>query len=89
MNYSPSVALNRIYALYKVKGYEAALPEAEKLKWEDNHFYHLLLGELYQNTDKKKAQLYFQKACELAKTETEKKTLQLKMEKLNFSERTS
>jgi RNA polymerase sigma-70 factor (ECF subfamily) len=89
VNYSPSVALNRIYALYKVKGYEAALPEAEKLKWEDSHFYYLLLGELYQNTDKKKAQSHFQKAFGLAKTETEKKTLQLKMEKLNISAKTS
>ncbi len=89
VNYSPSVTLNRIYALYKAKGYEAALPEAEKLKWEDSHFYYLLLGELYQNTDKKKAQSHFQKAFGLAKTETEKKTLQLKMEKLNLSAKTS
>ncbi len=47
INYSPSVALNRIFALYKVKGSQAALDEAEKLRLENNHFYFLLLGELY------------------------------------------
>src|SRR6202012_3890311 len=44
INYSPSVALNRAFALYKVDGPEAALEAAEKLKLEDDHFYFLLLG---------------------------------------------
>lgn len=76
INYSPSVALNRTFALYKANGKEAALPEAEKLKLETNHFYFLLLAELYKDIDTKKAKLHFQKALELAKTQTEKQGIQ-------------
>ena len=38
INYSPGVALNRVYAVYKVYGQEAALQEMEKLNMEDSHF---------------------------------------------------
>jgi RNA polymerase sigma-70 factor (ECF subfamily) len=76
INYSPSVALNRTFALYKANGQEAALPEAQKLKLENNHFYFLLLGELYKNMDNKKAKLNFQMAYSLAKTQTEKQGIQ-------------
>jgi RNA polymerase sigma-70 factor (ECF subfamily) len=79
VNYSPSVVLNRIYALYKVKGTRAALQEAKDLNWEGNHFYYLLLAELYKGQDKKKAAINYQKAYELAKTEAERKTLKRKM----------
>jgi RNA polymerase sigma-70 factor (ECF subfamily) len=72
VNYSPSVALNRIFALYKVKEPQAALVEAEKLKLENNHFYFILLGELCKNLDNEKAKFNFQKANALAKTETER-----------------
>jgi RNA polymerase sigma-70 factor (ECF subfamily) len=72
VNYSPSVALNRIFALYKVKGPQTALVEVEKLKLENNHFYFLLIGELYKNIDKERAKLNFQKARALAKTQTAK-----------------
>ena len=82
VNYSPSVALNRIFALYKAHGWQAALAEAEKLKFEDNHFYFLLLGELYKNTDNNMAILNFQKAHALAKTQTEKLGIQLKIDGL-------
>jgi RNA polymerase sigma-70 factor (ECF subfamily) len=82
VNYSPSVALNRIFALYKVKGPQTALVEVEKLKLENNHFYFLLIGELYKNIDKEKAKLNFQKAQALAKTQTEKEDLQRKFDKL-------
>jgi predicted RNA polymerase sigma factor len=81
--YSPSVALNRIFALYKVKGSQAALVEAEELKLENSHFYYLLLGELYKNIDKKKAKENFDKAYQLAKTEPEKEDLKKKINKLN------
>jgi RNA polymerase sigma-70 factor (ECF subfamily) len=82
INYSPSVALNRTYALYKVKGQQAALVEAEKLNLENNHFYHVLLGELYKNMDKKKARSNFQMAYSLAKTQTEKQDIQKKIDGL-------
>lgn len=83
VNYSPSVALNRTFALYKANGWQAALPEAEKLKLDNNHFYFILLGELYKNTDKSKAKSNFQKAYDLAKTQTEKQSIREKMEELN------
>ena len=83
VNYSPSVALNRTFALYKVKGQQAALVEAEKLKLENNHFYFILLGELYKNIDNRKAKFNFQKAYALAKTQTEKQDIQEKIDGLN------
>ena len=82
INYSPSVALNRIFALYKVKGSQEALIEAEKLKLENNHFYFLLLGELYKSLDPEKARSNFQKAYALARTQLEKQGILEKMDQL-------
>jgi RNA polymerase sigma-70 factor (ECF subfamily) len=82
VNYSPSVALNRLFALYKAKGPQAALPGAEKLNLEDNHFYFVLLGELYRNIDSATARSHFQKAESLAKTQTEKQDIQKKIDAL-------
>lgn len=82
INYSPSVALNRTFALYKANGQAAALIEAEKLKLENNHFYFILLGELYKNIDNKKARLNFQKAWQLAKTDTEKQGIQAQIDSI-------
>lgn len=83
VNYSPSVALNRTFALYKADGQKVALAEAEKLKLENNHFYHLLLGELYKNIDNKKALSNLQKAYALAKTQPEKQGIKEKMDQLS------
>jgi len=82
-NYSPGVALNRTYALYKANGQEAALAEAKKLQLENNHFYFILLGELYKNIDNNKAKLNFEKAYTLARTQTEKEEIREKIEGLN------
>ena len=76
INYSPGVALNRTFALYKANGREEALVEAEKLKLENNHFYFLLLGELYRETDPVKATSHFMKAHSLAKTDTERQGIE-------------
>ena len=84
VNYSPGVVLNRIYALYKVKGAQAALQEATSLNWDGNHFYFLLLAELYKGQDNKKAAFNYRKAYELAKTEAEKKTLKRKVKGYEF-----
>ncbi len=84
INYSPAVALNRIYALYKVHGPQLALLEAELLKLENNHFYFLILGELYSNIDKELAKSHFQHACSLAKTQTEKSEIQKKIGELDL-----
>ncbi|WP_042479240.1 RNA polymerase sigma factor [Solitalea canadensis] len=82
INYSPSVALNRLFALYKVKGAEVALLETEKLKLENNHFYFIFLAELYKNIDHQQAKLHLQKAFSLAKTQAEKQGIQAKMDGL-------
>src|SRR6187455_1813664 len=67
IEYSPVAALNRTYALSKVKGKQEAICEAEKLDLPDNHFYFTLLGELYTDIDNKKAKEHFQKALGLQK----------------------
>jgi len=82
INYSPGVALNRVYALYKARGKEMALAEAEKLYLPNNHFYFTLLGELYQGIDDEKARANFEKAFSLAKTESEKQLIKLKIKNL-------
>lgn len=80
--YTPAAALNRIYALAKVKGEKPAIREAENLRFEDNHFYFVLLGELYAKEDPLKAAALFQKALALAKTEIEKEGIQKKIARL-------
>ncbi|HVX50793.1 MAG TPA: DUF6596 domain-containing protein, partial [Chitinophagaceae bacterium] len=82
INYSPSVVLNRLFALYKVHGYSIALQEAEKLQLPNNHFYYILLGELYKHLDKNTALQYLQQAQLLAKTGTEKQGIQQKIDEL-------
>jgi RNA polymerase sigma factor (sigma-70 family) len=82
INYSPSVALNRAFALYKVHGAPAALKEAEQLRLENSHFYFILLGELYKAIDVNKAKSNFERAWSLAKTETEKQNIQQKINNL-------
>ena len=83
VNYSPGVALNRTYALYKANGQKAALARVKKLQLENNHFYFILLGELYKNIDNNNAKLNFQRAYALARTQTEKQEIREKIEGLN------
>lgn len=82
INYSPVVALNRAFAVYKAKGRLAGIKEAEHLRLENNHFYFLLLGELYTPIDKPKAKLNFERAQALAKTQVEKQGIQHKIDSL-------
>jgi RNA polymerase sigma-70 factor (ECF subfamily) len=58
LEYSPVAALNRTYALAKVKGKTYAITEAESLQLTDNLFYHSLLSFLYKGLDDKKALHY-------------------------------
>jgi RNA polymerase sigma factor (sigma-70 family) len=80
IEYSPIAALNRTYALSKANGKAEAIIEAEKLKLTNNHFYFTLLGELYKDIDNIKAKENFEKAFLIAKTQTDKQTIQKKME---------
>ncbi len=75
LEYSPVAALNRTFALSKVKGKQAAILEAEKLQLVNNHYYFTLLGELYNDLVNQKAIENFQKALALAKTQTDKQTI--------------
>jgi len=83
INYSPGAALNRIYALYKVAGAEAAIPAAEQLALTNTHFYFVLLGELYQHVDKAKAKQHLLQAQTMAKTKSEKDIIQQKIAALD------
>ncbi|MGZ3945028.1 MAG: RNA polymerase sigma factor [Mucilaginibacter sp.] len=82
IEYSPIAALNRTYALSKANGKEVAIIEAEKLKLDNNQFYFALLGELYTGIDNEVAKKHLQKAHSLAKTQTDKQVIQLKIDQL-------
>jgi RNA polymerase sigma factor (sigma-70 family) len=81
IEYSPVAALNRTFALAKVNGKQEAIVEAGKLKLTDNHFYFVLLGELYTGIDNTKAKEHFETAFSLAKTQTDKQTIQKRISK--------
>lgn len=82
VNNSPGVLISRTYAYYKVYGKRAAIAEAEKLKLETNHFYLVLLGELYLGIDNQKAKTHFCKAHNLAKTDPEKLLISQKLKSI-------
>ena len=79
IEYSPIVALNRTYALAKVKGNLEAITEAKKLNLNDNHLYHTLLGELYTEIDNKDAKSHFEKALSLTKSNADKTVIMNKI----------
>ncbi|WP_448701916.1 RNA polymerase sigma factor [Mucilaginibacter sp. AW1-3] len=82
IEYSPIAALNRTYALSKANGKPEAITEAEKLKLTGNHFYYVLLGELYTGIDNGQAKAHLETAFAMAKTKTDQQTIQKKIEKL-------
>lgn len=82
INNSSSVALNRTYALDKVKGQRIALSVAETLNLKTNYLYFMLLGELYRETDSEQATTHFQQAFALAKTATDRQLIQQKLDQL-------
>lgn len=82
IEYSPVAALNRTFALSKVKGKEAAITEAEKIQLQTNHYYFTLLGELYTGIDNNKAKQHFEKAFSLAGTKADKQVIQKKLDLL-------
>jgi RNA polymerase sigma factor (sigma-70 family) len=75
MAYSPIAALNRTFALFKARGAEQAIIEAEKLQLTTNHFYCMLLGELYAGSDQVKARAHFEQALALARTKPDKQAI--------------
>jgi RNA polymerase sigma factor (sigma-70 family) len=82
LEYSPIAALNRTFALARVKGKAAAIVEAEKLQLHNNPFYYSLLGNLYTGIDNKKAIRYFETALQLSHSAADKLTLTGHLQKL-------
>ena len=82
VEYSPIAALNRTYALSKANGKAEAIIEAEKLKLNDNHLYHSLLGELYKGIDTQKAISHLQNALSLARSVADKSLIEGKIKEL-------
>ncbi len=83
MEYSPAAALNRAFALSKVHGKEIAIAEAEKLGMNGNRLYFALLGELYTDIDDETAKRHFNRALTMAKTQTDKRAIQKKIDGLS------
>jgi RNA polymerase sigma factor (sigma-70 family) len=79
LEYSPIAALNRTFVLSKVKGKQAGIVEAEKLMLNDNHYYFMLLGELYSEIDQEKSKQHFEKALHLAKNNSDKQLVQKRL----------
>lgn len=79
LEYSPVAALNRTYALSRVKGKEPAIAEAEKLKLTTNPYYFTLLGELYRGIDDRKAIEHLRQARALARTAGDRKAIDQKL----------
>jgi len=75
IEYSPITALNRTYALSKVKGEEKAIIEVLKIDLKDNHLYHALVAKLYDKVDKQKQIWHLKKALELVDTKNEKRII--------------
>lgn len=84
MEYSPVAALNRTYALAKVKGKPEAIIEAEKIPMEGHHLYHALLGELYTGVDQHKALWHLQRARNLARSVTDINLMERKIDALEL-----
>lgn len=82
IEYSPIAALNRTYALSKVFGNAKAIDEALKLNLQENHYYHALLAKLYVENDNRKAIYHFERAYQLAKSESDKITIENHLKKL-------
>ncbi|HEY0680077.1 MAG TPA: sigma-70 family RNA polymerase sigma factor [Chitinophagaceae bacterium] len=82
LEYSPVAALNRTYALSKVYGKQVAINEAEKLQLNNNHYYFILLGELYCDINNDRASFNFEKAFEMAKNQTDRQIIKKRLDEL-------
>ena len=78
--YTPIAAMNRTYALSKVKSKQEAIVEATKLNLHNNPYYHALLGELYIGHDDVLSKIHYETAYQLAKNPADKATLRRKLD---------
>jgi len=80
--YTPVAALNRAFAISKIKGKAAGIQEAEKLKLDSYGPYHHLLGYLYTGEDNSRALFHLQQALQLSNTPADRDNIRLDMEKI-------
>jgi RNA polymerase sigma factor (sigma-70 family) len=74
--YSPIAALNRTYALARVKGPEVAIEAALKINLQDHHLYFALLAHLYAADDPQQSRDCLQKGLEIAPAERDRQFFQ-------------
>ncbi len=81
---SPIVALNRIWALAKVDGAEAALKILEQSHFKKDRFYYLLLAELHKENpiQTSRVEEYLTKALKQTKNEAERKNIMERLAQL-------
>lgn len=84
IEYSPIAELNRTYALAKANSKQKAIKELLKINLKDNHLFHSLLAELYNNYKLKKEIEHLTIALNLVKNDAERKIL---LDKLNQIEK--
>lgn len=71
---SPSILLNRLYALSQVKGNKIAYEEASQLKVEPSPYYHMLMSKLCAENSAA-SQQHIVQAIQLSKSASEKEFL--------------
>lgn len=86
IEYSPIIALNRLFVFSKVNGIKKGIHETEKLNLITNSYYHQLLGFLKSNTNKTQALKHYKEAILLSQSLPEKKTLQKAIDRLNLNQ---
>jgi RNA polymerase sigma factor (sigma-70 family) len=79
---SSIIALNRMVSLSKVHGNLIAIQETEKLNLSNNHFYYILLAELYMDINIDKSLENLQSALDICKTNAEEELILSKFEKI-------
>ena len=79
---SPVVALNRIFALYKLRGAKEAIQLADRLALTDNPYYYMLVGELHSSVDKEHSRECFRKAYQLVHTEADRKFVEKRLQEM-------
>lgn len=79
---SPVVALNRIFAVYKLRGAKEAIQLADQLALPDNPYYYMLVGELHSELDKQYSLECFRKAYQLANTKVDRSFIEKRLKEM-------
>jgi len=76
---SPSIQLNRIFALSKVEGKKKALKEVKKLDLSIGLLYHSLLAYLFEGEDRDWEVYHLKEAIKVSKNESDRLTFEKKL----------